>query len=124
VGPDLTPTIGRADDVSLNIDRSESFYFVGFNTRRPPLTNPRFRNTAARLVDRGSLAESVFDGYVDPAVSPLAGTSWLPSDLAWDEAESVTDFLGTGGTIDFERAQNAFRAAGYRYNEQNRLLRS
>lgn len=124
VGPDLTSRIGRADDVSLNINRSGAFYFVGFNTRRSPLTNPRFRNTMARLVDRGTLAESVFDGYVDPAVSPLAGTSWLPSDLAWEPSNPATDFLGTGGSVDSERARDAFRAAGYRYNEQGRLLQS
>jgi len=124
VGPDLTSTIGRADDVSLNLDRSGAFYFVGFNTRRPPLTNPRFRNTLARLVDRETISEAVFDGYVDPAVSPLAGTPWLPSDLVWDRSEPVTEFLGTGGTVDSEQAREAFRAAGYRYNEQQRLLRS
>ena len=124
VGPDLTSRIGRADDVSLNINRSGAFYFVGFNTRRSPLTNPRFRNTLARLVDRGTLAESVFDGYVDPALSPLAGTTWLPSDLAWEPSNPVTDFLGTGGSVDSERARDAFRTAGYRYNEQGRLLQS
>ncbi|WP_276251650.1 ABC transporter substrate-binding protein [Haloarcula rara] len=124
VGPDLTSTIGRADDVSLNLERSGAFYFVGFNTRRSPLTNPRFRSTLARLVDRGALSESVFDGYVDPAVSPLSGTAWLPSDLAWEPTNPVTDFLGTGGTVDSERARKAFRAVGYRYNEQQRLLRS
>ena len=124
VGPDLTPTIGRATDVSLNVDRSEAFYFVGLNTRRPPLTNPRFRSTLNRLVDRDALAESVFDGYVDPAVSPLAGTPWLPSDLSWEPSDPATEFLGTEGTVDTERAQTAFRAAGYRYNENQRLLES
>lgn len=124
VGPDLIRTIGRETDVSLNLDRSEAFYFVGFNTRRPPLTNPRFRNTVARIVDRNALAESVFDDYVDPAVSPLAGTPWLPSDLSWEPSDPVTEFLGTEGTVDSERARKAFRAAGYRYNEQGRLLQS
>src|SRR6056297_2084292 len=107
VGPDLTPTIGRATDVSLNLDRSGAFYFVGFNTRRPPLTNPRFRSTLNRLVDRDALAESVFDGYVDPAASPMAGTPWLPPDLSWDRSDPVTDFLGTDGAVDPERAQKA-----------------
>ena len=124
VGPDLTSTIGRATDVSLNVDRSEAFYFAGFNTRRPPLTNPRFRSTLSRLVDRDALAASVFDGYVDPAVSPLAGTRWLPPDLAWEPSDPVTEFLGTEGTVDSKRARAAFRTAGYRYNEQGRLLES
>ncbi len=124
VGPDLSSTIGRATDVSLNVDRSEAFYFVGFNTRRPPLTNPRFRRTLSRLVDRNALAQSVFDGYVDPAVSPLAGTPWLPPDLTWEPSDPVTDFLGTAGVVDSKRARDAFRTAGYRYNDQGRLLQS
>ena len=49
VGPDLTPTIGRETDVSLNVDRSGAFYYLGLNTRRAPLTNPRFRSTLGRL---------------------------------------------------------------------------
>jgi len=122
VGPDLTSTIGRADDVSLNVDHSGSFYFLGFNARRSPLTNPRFRNTLARLVDRATLSESVFDGYVDTAVSPLAGTPWLPRDLAWEASDPITDFLGSDGGVDSEQARKAFRAAGYQYNEQQRLL--
>jgi len=124
VGPDLTPRIGAAEDVSLNIDRSGAFYYLGFNTRRSPLTNPRFRNIVSRLVDRAALAESVFDGYVDPAVSPLAGSSWLPSDLAWSVSDPVIEFLGSDGAVDAERSREAFRAAGYRYNEQMQLLRS
>lgn len=124
VGPDLTPTIGRAPDVSLNVDRSGAFYYLGFNTRRAPLSNPRFRHTLARLVDRTTLADDVFDGYVDPAVSPLAGTAWLPSDLRWTASSPVVDFLGSDGAVDGERARDAFRAAGYRYNEQQRLLQS
>jgi len=124
VGPDLTPTIGRESDVSLNVNRSSAFYFVGFNTRRPPLTNPRFRRLLSRLLDRTELADSVFNGYVSPAVSPLDGTPWLPPTLTWSNDEPVIGFLGSEGEVDQTQAREAFRAAGYRYNEDGRLLRS
>ena len=123
VDPDLTSTIGAATDVSLTLGRSNAFYFAGFNTRRSPLTNPRFRELLTRLLDRPTLAESVFDGYVDLAVSPLDGTTWLPAELAWSESDPTTEFLGSDGVVDPEQAETAFRAAGYRYNEQGRLIR-
>ena len=123
VGPDLTTRIGADDDVSLHVNRSPAFYFVGFNTRRSPMTNPRFRGVLSRLVDRATLEDAVFGGYVNPAVSPLAGTDWLPPELSWSASNPVTEFLGSDGSVDTERAREAFRTAGYRYNEQGRLIR-
>jgi peptide/nickel transport system substrate-binding protein len=121
VGPDLTGRIEATSDVSAHVTRSDAPYVVGCNTRRSPLANPRFRRLLARLLDRETLAESVFEGYVEPAVSPLAGTDWLPRDLAWSPSE--TAFLGTDGRVDPGAARAAFRSAGYRYNEQGRLVR-
>ena len=123
VGPDLVSRIGETPGLSLQITRAPSFYLAGFNTRRSPLTNPRFRDLLTQLIDRATLSASVFDGYLDPAVSPLAGTQWLPTELAWSAEDPITDFLGSNGTVDGERARSAFRSAGYRYNEQGRLIR-
>lgn len=122
VGPDVVPRIGRNDDLDLQVRRSSSFYFVGFNTRRAPFANPRFRGILAQLCDREFLAEEVFDGYAVPALSPLAGIEWVPPDLYWSEAKSVAPFFGEDGTVDVERAREAFREAGYRYDEEGRLL--
>ncbi|WP_241692904.1 ABC transporter substrate-binding protein [Haloarcula limicola] len=123
VGPDLVRTIGKQQHLTLAVDQTDSFYFLGFNARRTPLSNPRFRHLLSRLLDRKTVAESVFNDYVTPAVSPLAGTDWLPSDLAWDEDHPVTSFLGSGGSVNKLRAREAFRDAGYRYDERHRLLR-
>jgi len=123
VGPDLTETIGDAEDVSLHVNRSPAFYLAGFNTRRSPLTNPRFRALLSRLIDRATLEERVFDGYVSPSVSPLEGTAWLPPELSWSATEPITAFMGSDGVVDTDQARMAFRAAGYRYNEQGRLIR-
>ena len=123
VGPDLTSRIGRTDELSLHVNRSPSFYLAGFNARRSPLTNPRFRVLLSRLVDRAALETSVFEGYVEPAASPLSGTTWLPSELSWSPDGSAAEFLGSDGVVDTEQARAAFRAAGYRYNEQGRLIR-
>jgi peptide/nickel transport system substrate-binding protein len=121
VGASNVPRIGRADELDLLVRRSRAPYLIGYNARRPPLTNPRFRNTLARLIDQAYLADAVFEGYARPEVSPLAGTGWLPSDLRWNGANPVTPFFGTDGELDVERARSAFREAGYQYDGETLL---
>lgn len=122
VGPDVVRRIGQADDLDLLIDRTRSFYFVGFNTRRAPFANPRFRQLLSGLVDRLSLTHSVFGTFASPAISPLGGTDWVADDLRWRGEDPITPFLGTGGTVDSAQARAAFRDAGYQYDDQGRLL--
>lgn len=117
VGAETIPRIGRASDLDLFVDRSLAAYVVGYNTRRPPLTNPRFRHALARLVDQEAVVTDVFDGYARPAVSPLDGTAWVPEDLQWGEGNPVTPFLGSGGTVDTGAARAAFRDVGYEYDD-------
>ncbi len=122
VGADTVPRIGRADDTDLVVDERSAPYVVGYDAFSPPLTNPQFRHTLARLFDRKYLVEEVFSGYAWPAVSPLAGTDWLPADLRWAGSDPVTPFLGADGSVDAERAREAFREAGYSY-DGDRLVR-
>jgi peptide/nickel transport system substrate-binding protein len=117
VGAATVPRIGRSGDLDLVIDRSSAPYIVGYNTRRRPLTNPRFRNTLAHLIDQQWVANDVFDGYAWPAASPLAGTDLVPGDLEWDEENPVTPFFGSDGRVDVERAREAFRDVGYEYED-------
>ena len=121
MGPDLIRRIGEEAALSLVLDREAAFYFVGFNHRRAPLGNPRFRRLLAQLVDREYLTRAVFEHHADPALSPLAGTEWVPEDLSWEGGDTVTPFLGTAGTVDVQRARAAVRAAGFRYNQQGRV---
>jgi peptide/nickel transport system substrate-binding protein len=124
VGADAVPRIGRSDGSELIVSRSSVPYIIGYNTRNPPLTNPRFRHTLARLVDQAYLVSSVFDGYARPAVSLLDETTWVPDDLRWDDGrgDPVTPFLGSDGELAVGRARQAFRDAGFRYDD-GRLLR-
>ncbi|QLH80289.1 ABC transporter substrate-binding protein [Halosimplex pelagicum] len=117
VGAETIPRIGRSEGVDLVVGRSPSPYVVGYNARRPPLTNPRFRNTLGHLIDRRTLVDDVFDGYAWPAASPLVGTDLVPSDLRFDGDHPVTPFLGSDGTVDADAARAAFRDAGYEYDD-------
>jgi len=122
LGPDTVPRIVRSDALRLTANRSPSFYHLGFNTRRAPLSNPRFRGAVARLLDKGSLAAETFDGYATPAVTPLAGTRWASDDLAWNGSDPATPFAGTDGDLDADRAKEAFGEIGYRYDDRGRLV--
>lgn len=117
VGADLVPRIGRESVLDLVVNRSKSLYMVGYNVRQSPLANARFRNTIAQLIDKRYLIEDVFNGYGQPAVSPLTGTDWLPSSLQWNKTDPVTPFLGTDGELDVQQAREAFQTAGYQYDD-------
>jgi peptide/nickel transport system substrate-binding protein len=122
VGPDVLRRIGQDDDLDLLVDRSRSFYFVGYNTRRAPFANPRFRQLLGRLVDRGYLTRTVFSSFASPSLSPLGGTDWVADELRWRGEDPVTPFLGSAGRVDGTQAREAFREAGYQYDAQGRLL--
>jgi peptide/nickel transport system substrate-binding protein len=124
LGPDAVPRIGRSPDARLVSGRSASFSHVGYNTRRAPLSNPRFRGVLASLLDKALLAEEAFDGYATPATSPLAASpEWVPPDLEWrGDEDPVHPFIGEDGSFDADAAQTALRDAGYRFDEEGRLL--
>jgi peptide/nickel transport system substrate-binding protein len=125
LGPDAVPRIGREADARLVTGRSGGFYHVGYNVRRAPLSNPRFRAVIASLIDKEALVDDAFDGYAEPAASPLAGSpEWVPTDLDWDEGGSdpVYPFVGDEGSLDAEAARDRFREAGYRFDDEGRFL--
>ncbi|GAA0519081.1 peptide/nickel transport system substrate-binding protein [Halorubrum aquaticum] len=126
LGPDSVPRIGRESDTRLVSTRSAAFYYVGYNARRAPLSNPRFRGIVASLLDKATVVDDAFAGYARPASSPLAAsTEWVPDDLEWDadrDADPVHPFRGEDGSVDVAEAREALREIGYRFDESDRLL--
>ncbi|GAB3665154.1 hypothetical protein GCM10028856_05150 [Halopiger thermotolerans] len=102
--------------------KSESwlFYHLGFNARKPPFSNPRFRRCVARLIDKAWLVEDVFGGHARPVAAPVT-EEWTPEELRWDGEDPETPFLGRDGEIDVDAARDAFEAAGFRYDGEGRL---
>ena len=116
----VVPRIGRNEQLSLTISRSEAFYHVGYNCRNAPLSDPHFRRVLARLLDREYLVSDAFGDFAAPTETPL-GASWTPSGLEWD-GEASLPFFGGPGQLDVSAAREAFREAGYHY-EDDRLVR-
>lgn len=122
VGPERVRQIGRADGVSLEVSGTRAFYHVGFNTRRPPLSNYQFRRAVASLLDKDYLVDRTFSGYARPAASPLAPTQYLPPDLSWSERDPVLPFPGSNGSLDEAEARAIFEDAGYSHADDGALL--
>ncbi|TKX70410.1 ABC transporter substrate-binding protein [Halorubrum sp. SP9] len=124
LGPASVPRIGRSPDTRLVSGRSAAFYHVGYNVRRSPLSNPRFRAVIARLIDKSAVVDDAFDGYARAAASPLAATpDAVPASLAWtDGTDPVYPFFDDEGSLDVAAAREAFRDAGYRFDDEGRLL--
>jgi peptide/nickel transport system substrate-binding protein len=117
VGASTVPRIGRAEEAELLVRRSDRPYVLGYNTHRPHLENPRFRHTLARLIDEAFLSDDTLDGYARPAVGPLHGTAWYPEDLEWQDENPVVPVIGDRGELNAAAAQEAFREAGYQYDD-------
>ena len=126
IGPEAVPRIGREADARLVNVRSAAFYHVGYNVRRAPLSNPRFRAVLASMIDKAAIVDDAFQGYAAPATSMLAASPGLvPEDLRWDDdrgTDAVHPFRGRDGELDVDAVREAFREAGYRYNAEGELL--
>ena len=124
LGPQSVPRIGGSDDARLVNGRSAAFYHVGYNARRSPLSNPRFRAVIARLIDKSAVVDEAFDGYARAAASPLAASpDAVPDSLAWtDGTDPVHPFFDDEGSLDVEAARTALRDIGYRFDSEGRLL--
>ncbi|WP_049915832.1 ABC transporter substrate-binding protein [Natrialba taiwanensis] len=120
---------GISDDAPVERveDTSWTFYHIGFNTLKEPFSNPRFRRAVARLVDKGWITETVFNGHARPVAAPVA-EKWTPDSdsevdsLVWEDKDPVTPFLGTDGELDVKAARSLF-AEDYEYDDNGNLLR-
>ena len=124
LGPAAVPRIDRSADARLVTGRSAAFYHVGYNTRRSPLSNPRFRAVIARLIDKPAIVDDAFDGHARAATSPLAASpDAVPTSLTWtDGVDPVHPFFGDRGSLDAAAARAALRDIGYRFDDDGQLL--
>ena len=109
-----------ATEGSLVENEPTSFYHVGFNCRKPPFSNPRFRRVVARLLDPQALIDEHFNGYATPISVPV-DDRWVPDEPSWEGSDPVDPFYGADGEFDEEATREAFRDAGFRY-EDGRLV--
>ncbi len=112
------------DELAVETGEPQWCYHVGYNHRRPPFDDAGFRRAVARLVDRSSLVDTLFDGEATRVVSPLGTTRYAPEGDEWDDSLADVRFLGEPGSdsLDVKRAKSTFCDAGYTYSSDGELL--
>ncbi|QLG47341.1 ABC transporter substrate-binding protein [Natrinema halophilum] len=129
-GADVTATMLGAHSLAAMSDspnveqlksKSRMFYHVGFNVRNAPFSNSYFRRAITQLLDKKAIVEDVFYENATPTATPVSG-DWVPADLEWNGEDPVTPFVGSNGTLNVEAAKKAFERAGFRYDDNGRLL--
>ncbi|WP_267640453.1 ABC transporter substrate-binding protein [Haloarchaeobius amylolyticus] len=122
LSPDAVRPVGESNEVTLHVQESHSPYHVGFDVRSAPLSNGRFRQAVAQLLDRTHIVDEFLDEFARPAVSPLAATGSVPAKLQWSGEDPLFPFPGSDGELAVDRARQAFVDAGYRYSDDGELL--
>ncbi|AGB32543.1 extracellular solute-binding protein, family 5 [Natrinema pellirubrum DSM 15624] len=113
--------IPDSSDITELTAPHRSFYQIGFNVRNAPLSNPHFRRAITQLIDKETIVDEVFYDYATPTATPVAD-DWVPSSLEWSGEDPVTPFVGSNGRLNVEAAKSAFETAGFRYDDNGRLL--
>lgn len=109
-----------ADGVVSASRASDELCIVGYNVRRTPLSDFRFRQVLARLHDRERTAAGVFQGYARPTDLPVV-EDW--TDDEWNTEFTVGSFPGSDDELDIETARELFEEAGYTYDEDGNMFR-
>jgi peptide/nickel transport system substrate-binding protein len=109
-----------ANDVVSASSPSDELCIVGYNFRRAPLSDFRFRQVLARLHDREHTAASVFDGFARATDLPMV-EDWHEVD--WSSEFTVGSFPGSDGELDVSTARDRFEEAGYTYDDDGNLFR-
>jgi peptide/nickel transport system substrate-binding protein len=76
VYPHQADHIGRTPGVRLISYPSREYYYIGWNTRNPPLSDRRVRRALTMAIDRAQLIDALLFGYAQPATGTIA--TWHP----------------------------------------------
>ncbi len=117
----VTSRLARHEDVTLTVRRTNTIYHVGYNCRNAPLSDPRFRRMLARMIDREYMVTTAFGGAAVPSETMLQ-SPWIPADLDWT-GDATLPFLGDSGDLNVPAARDAFREAGYNYDNEQLVSR-
>ncbi|WP_435075019.1 ABC transporter substrate-binding protein [Halorubrum sp. HHNYT27] len=120
------PAEKAREDAELAVETGDPqwCYHVGYNHRKRPFDDADFRRAVARLVDRSSLVDRLFDGEATGVVSPLETTQYAPEGDEWDDTVAELRYLSERGSdsLDVKRAKSMFWEAGYPYSADGELL--
>ncbi|MEC1722199.1 ABC transporter substrate-binding protein [Schinkia azotoformans] len=97
--------------VVMNAD-SSSLEWVGFNSNTGPLQDVNVRKAINYALDRGQIAEFIYEGFATPAVGPIG----------FDESILWTDTSIQGYQYDLEKAKQLLAEAGWKDRNKDGFL--
>lgn len=109
------------DGLGLSISPADGFRALGFNLRKPPMSDPVFRQAVATVIDRDLFASSLFNGTLFPAhtlIHPHLGM-FQAADVSrpgWSAGQP----MGPGER--FETAIELLTEAGYTWDTEPELV--
>ncbi|MEX2529397.1 MAG: ABC transporter substrate-binding protein [Gemmatimonadota bacterium] len=74
--PDQTPQIEASEALELRAFPFRNYIFVGWNSRRPQLADPRVRRALTMGTDRAEIVEALFRGYGQVANAGVPPFHW------------------------------------------------
>jgi peptide/nickel transport system substrate-binding protein len=104
--PALLDDLAKANP-NISVDKSLDLgiRFIGYNARRPPFNDPKFRAALSAAIDRQTIADDAYGGEAVPS------NSWVSPALKFWADPGITDRLPGGGTL--EGAKKLLQEAGY-----------
>lgn len=100
--------------VKASVSQAAGFRFLAFNLRKPPMSDPIFREAVATIVDKELVTSAVFGGTLFPAytvVHPGLAASYNPD----VRRPGWTGGAPMGEAARFEQAITLLTEAGYRW---------
>lgn len=113
--------LAAGEEAGLSISKAEGFRFLAFNLRKPPMSDPVFRDAVATVVDKELVASSLFNGTLFPAYTVIH------PDLALFHNPDVNRPGWVNGTAmspgqRFESAITLLTDAGYTWDAEPELV--
>jgi peptide/nickel transport system substrate-binding protein len=71
LAPAQLPRVAQSDDVELESFPWRQFTYIGWNTRRPQLTDPAVRRALTMAIDRAAIVRAVLEGHGSVASGPI-----------------------------------------------------
>lgn len=112
----LASDVAGSSTTVFRATTDRSFYHLGYNVRREPLDDYRFRQAVGALLDRREVTEQIFEDFGTASATPLTGVGSSALD------ERTRTLSNETNVFDSDVAVERFSDAGYTVDERGRMI--
>ena len=115
--------LAAGGDTGLSVSVADGFRFLGFNLRKPPMSDPIFREAVATVIDKELVSSSVFAGTLNPAYTVVH-----PGFVTFHNPNVARPGWSNGEPMEkgerFEAAVAMLTGAGYTWDQEPEVVYS